>query len=57
MREDQLFQLVALLSIALFIGSGVLPLPPGMRRLARQGAILVLGLGLLAAIVLIFTGG
>jgi hypothetical protein len=57
MREDQLFQLVALLSLALFIGAGVLPLPPSTRRLAQRGAIAVLVLGLVAALVLFVTGG
>lgn len=56
MSDDQIFQLVALVSLALFIGSGVLPLPPPVRRLARWGAALVLGLGILAALVL-FLGG
>lgn len=57
MTDDQLFQLVALLSLALFIGAGVLPLPPPVRRMAQWGAALVLGLGILAALILFFTGG
>lgn len=56
MSEDQLFQLVALLSVALFIGAGVLPLPRPVRRLAQWGAAIVLALGVLAALALFALG-
>ncbi len=56
MTDDQLFQLVALLALALFIGAGALPLSPAVRRLARIGAAVVLGLGILAALMLFVVG-
>ena len=56
MTDDEIFRLVALLSLALFIGAGVLPLPPPVRRMARWGAALVLGFGIIAALILFLTG-
>ena len=56
MSEDQLFQLVALVSVALFIGAGVVPLPRPLRRVAQWGAALVLALGILAALALFVLG-
>ena len=55
MSDDQFFQFVALLSVALFIASGALPMAPALRRLARIGAAVVLGGGLAAALVLLIT--
>jgi hypothetical protein len=54
--DDQLFRLVALLSIALFIASGALPLPARVRRLARIGAVVVLAAGIVAALALFVVG-
>lgn len=54
MTNDEFFQLVSLLAIALFIGSGALPLPPAARRAARIGAVAVLAVGLVAALALFF---
>jgi hypothetical protein len=56
MTDDQFFQLVALLAIAFFIAGGALPLTPTQRRLARQGAVAVLVVGLGAALVKLATG-
>jgi lipopolysaccharide export LptBFGC system permease protein LptF len=53
--DDEFFQFVALLAVALFIASGALPMAPGLRRLARIGAAVVLALGLAAALVLLVT--
>lgn len=55
MSDDEFFQFVALLAVALFIASGALPMAPGLRRLARIGAAVVLALGLAAALVLLVT--
>ena len=55
MRDDQFFQFVALLAVALFIASGALPLSSRLRRSARIGAVGVLAAGLLAALVLLVT--
>jgi hypothetical protein len=56
LSEDQLFQLVALLSVALFIGAGVLPLPHPIRRLAQWGAALLVIAGILAALAVYLLG-
>jgi len=48
--NDQFFQFVSLLAVALFIASGALPLSPRLRRLARIGAVLVLAAGLVVAL-------
>lgn len=52
MSADQLFQLVALLSVALFVGAGVLPLPHPIRRAAQWGASLLVVLGIGAAVAI-----
>jgi hypothetical protein len=50
--DDQFFQFVSLLAVALFIASGALPMSPQLRRLARIGAAAVLAAGLVAALAL-----
>jgi hypothetical protein len=45
MSDDRIFALVAMLSILLWIGGGQIA-DPKMRRLARRGAYVVLGVGL-----------
>lgn len=57
MSDDQFFRFVALLAVALFIASGALPMSPRLRRLSRIGAAAVLAAGLVAALVLLITGG
>ncbi|MEO1090390.1 MAG: hypothetical protein AAFX81_07150 [Pseudomonadota bacterium] len=56
MTDDQIFQLVALVTVALYLAAGVLPLPPGGRRLARIGAIVVLVGGVVAAFGMFLVG-
>ncbi|MFP4126181.1 MAG: hypothetical protein ACLFU0_05995 [Alphaproteobacteria bacterium] len=56
MSDDQFFQFVSLLAVALFIASGALPLSPRLRRLARVGAAVVLAAGLVAALALLVMG-
>lgn len=56
MSDDEFFRFIALLSLVLFIGSGALPLPPPIRRLARVGAAVVLAAGILAALALFVVG-
>jgi lipopolysaccharide export LptBFGC system permease protein LptF len=53
--DDQFFQFVSLLAVALFIASGALPLSPRLRRFTRVGAAVVLAAGLAAALVLLIT--
>jgi len=53
--NDQFFQFVSLLAVALFIASGALPLSPRLRRVTRIGAAVVLAAGLAAAVVLLIT--
>lgn len=55
MSEDRIFALVAMVSILLWIGSGQLA-DPRMRRLARRGAYVILGIGLLVAVALAVRG-
>jgi hypothetical protein len=54
--DDQFFQFVSLLAVALFIASGALPMSPRLRRLARIGAAAVLAAGLVAAFALFVAG-
>ncbi len=53
MSDDQVFQFVSLLAVALFIASGALPMSPRLRRLARIGAAAVLAAGIVAALALL----
>ncbi len=56
MREDQLFPLISLVAILLFIAGGALPLTPQQRRITRIGAVAVLAVGIGAALVLLVVG-
>jgi lipopolysaccharide export LptBFGC system permease protein LptF len=56
LSDDQFFQFVSLLAVALFIASGALPMSPRLRRFSRIGAAAVLALGLVAALALLVIG-
>lgn len=56
MREDQVFQLVSLVAILLFLASAALPLTPRLKALARGGAIGVVVVGIAAALALFVVG-
>ena len=55
MSDDRIFALVAMVSILLWVGGGQFA-DPRLRRLARRGAYVILGIGLLIAAAMAIRG-
>lgn len=54
MQDEQIFSLVALLCVLLWVASGTMPMQPELRRKVRTGAFVVLGVGLAVALLRLF---